>query len=414
MSWITALLVALILGMCLIKAANAIAWAIADRSRGSSEAHDAARSDAVVMHAADPSSVGDARSGGATAGTPVAAGTHLAASIDPATGLPRSASSTEDMSRADHERWLTAMNADSVLGATTRRTLDQLSELMLQARSLSAMTQDAVAEATVLDVDAEPFHLLFDRSKDVGQRIGALRLSVSAAPYFADKGQSDDCVTALFAFNRALAASFTDYAGSGGSSRLPDELRPILFPQDLLAVADEAQRVFDRWTRVGGMHQAVCEPTDYVAAGDWLDRQRVATEAAETGWLTAMLQSLDDPSRKRAHLDQLIEIILQPYHFVTAACPDRLTHAVNTVGIDMAAQIAMARMRDPSMLAWRFADRLEEAWNESQVCIRASQDDEDWSPWGHFVETMERRKSGGFPAAPAFASGDAVSDRAPV
>lgn len=407
MSWITALLVALVLGVCLIKAANAIAWAIAERSRGAPDGDHAARSDAVAGHTAGVPGA-DGRSSGGPAGG------HSAAVTDPAAASPLSGSSADEMSRAEHERWLTAMTADSVLGATTRRTLDQLGELILQARSLSAMTQSAVAEGAALDVDAEPFHLLFERSKDLGQRMGALRMSVSAAPYFADKGHSDDCVTALFAFNRALTASFTDYAGSGGSSRLPDELRPILFPQDLLAVADEAQRVFDRWTRVGGMHQAVCEPSEYVAAGDWLDRQRVVSEAAETGWLAAMLQSLDDPSRKRAHLDQLIEIILQPYHFVTAGCPDRLTHAVNTVGIDMAARIAMARMRDPAMLAWRFADRLEEAWNESQQCIRASLDDEAWSPWGHFVERMERRTSGGFPAAPAFAGGGAAADRTAV
>ncbi|GGX07852.1 hypothetical protein GCM10007242_11830 [Pigmentiphaga litoralis] len=401
MSWITALLVALILGGCLIKAANAIAWAIAETTRNPSPPHDTARTDAVPTPGAD-ASMAEGSLAGASAGQDRTVG-----------GLP-SGARADGWSRADHERWLTAMNADSVLGATTRRTLDQLGELMTQARGLSVMAQDAVAEATLLDVDAEPFHQLFDRSKDVGQRIGALRLSVSAAPYFADKGQSDDCVTALFAFNRALAASFTDYVGSGGSSRLPDELRPILFPQDLHAVADEAQRVYDRWTRVGEMQQAVCAPDDYVAAGEWLDRQRVASEASETGWLAAMLQSLDDPSRKRAHLDQLIEIILQPYHFVTAGCPDRLTHAVNTVGIDMAAQIVIARMRDPSMLAWRFADQLEEAWNECQVCIRAAQDDAAWSPWGHFVESVERRKSGGFPAAPAFASSATVVDKAPV
>jgi hypothetical protein len=214
MSWITALLVALILGVCLIRAANAIAWAIADSSRGASQRQDTARIDAtrtdadavVGMHA---DSVGALASGASLHGT--AAPSHRL------TGVPAMASPTDDLSRTDHERWLLAMNADSVLGATTRRTLDQLSELMLHARGLSSMAQDAVAEATAgdsqgtsLDVEAEPFHRLFERSRDVAQRIGTLRLAVSAAPHLAEKGQSDDCVTALFAFNRALTAAFAN------------------------------------------------------------------------------------------------------------------------------------------------------------------------------------------------------------
>jgi len=174
--------------------------------------------------------------------------------------------------RIEHERWKVAVDANSVVGAITKSTLEHLSQLIRNIERLVGLLDECPISA---GLESEWNNEYYEKASKLSREIEVLTYSTRIprslippiGPY--DSLGVKTLVYVKFLHKLRAARSTWDRTPSGYFGNI----EILKFPDQLITFHQRVYEIFDRWTMVGDLRQGVGEPSGYMLSSRFDERQ---------------------------------------------------------------------------------------------------------------------------------------------
>jgi hypothetical protein len=183
--------------------------------------------------------------------------------------------SVEDMTIVDHERWKVAMDANSVLGAITKRTLEQLSQLIGNIERLIALLDECpIAGGLKSEWNDEFCEETLKLAQEIEQLAHSTRIPRPLIPRTGIYNSTLGTRTyAYLMFLHTLRADRSTWLSLPGSPF--GDIEVLKLPDQLITFHQRVYEIYDRWTMVGDLRQATGEPSRYLPLSHRFDERQV-------------------------------------------------------------------------------------------------------------------------------------------
>ncbi|ODT84283.1 MAG: hypothetical protein ABS69_03890 [Nitrosomonadales bacterium SCN 54-20] len=190
--------------------------------------------------------------------------------------------------RLEHERWKVAMDANSVLGAITKSTLEQLGQLIRNIERLVGLLDECPISAGLeSEWNDEYYEKVFKLAREIEALAYSTRIPQPLIPF---TGFYDTLGIKTYAY-----VSFLHSLRADRSTWLPrpegyfGNIEALKFPDQLITFHQRVYEIYDRWTMVGDLRQAAGKPSGYTLSKRFDEHQ--VEELSKTPRFRRMLES---------------------------------------------------------------------------------------------------------------------------